>query len=69
MKYFGQELFEMAEATTSLSDPVYADAQALRKAAKRGIDDALAKDQLGIIVTPGYTSRFPGIQVWRCLSA
>ncbi len=29
MKYFGQEVFDLAEQTTGLGDPVYLDARAL----------------------------------------
>lgn len=58
MKYFGQEIFEMAEATSGdLSDPVYLDARArcVRLARTRGIDAALARDQLDAIVAPSYS--------------
>ena len=58
MKYFGQELFEMAEATSGdLTDPAYLDARALCLELTRagGIDGALARDHLDAIVAPSYS--------------
>lgn len=57
MTYFGQELFEAAEATTGLSDPVYLNARALclEKTRSQGIDRVLADEQLDAIVAPIYS--------------
>ena len=44
MKYFGQEVFDLAEQTTGLGDPVYLDARALclEKTRSQGIDKVIA---------------------------
>ncbi|MEP6659631.1 MAG: amidase [Acidimicrobiales bacterium] len=58
MKYFGQEIFEMAEATSGdLTDAAYLDARALCLDLTRagGIDGALARDRLDAIVAPSYS--------------
>ena len=58
MKYFGQEIFEMAQATSGdLNDPDYLAArrQALKLARREGIDQALAKDNLDAILTPSFS--------------
>jgi amidase len=58
MKYFGQEIFELAEATSGdLTDPEYVDARALclRLSRGEGIDAALARDRLDAIVAPTYS--------------
>ncbi len=58
MKYFGQELFEAAEATSGdLSDPVYTDARALCLQLSRtdGIDAAIARDRLDLVVAPSFS--------------
>jgi amidase len=58
MKYFGQELFEMAEATSGdLTDPTYVAARALCLELTRaqGIDAALSRDNLDAIVAPTYS--------------
>lgn len=57
MKYFGQELFELAEATTGLDDPVYLDARALclEKTRSKGIDKVMADEHLDAIVAPIYS--------------
>ena len=58
MKYFGQEIFELADATSgNLRDPDYlaARARSLRLAGKRGIDAALRRDRLDAIVAPSYS--------------
>ena len=57
MRYFGQEIFELAEATSgNLLDPVYLAARwpiwILRAT---GIDLALARDDLDAIVAPSYS--------------
>jgi amidase len=58
LKYYGQALFEMAEATSGdLTDPVYLAARShARTAARSGIDDALADDDLDAIVAPHLTN-------------
>jgi amidase len=57
MKYFGQEIFEMADATSGdLTDPIYLEARAncLKKARDEGIDKALKDYNLDAIVIPSY---------------
>jgi amidase len=57
MKYFGQEIFELAEATGgNLSDPVYLDARqtALRLARDEGIDRVMRKHNLDAVLSPSY---------------
>jgi amidase len=58
MKYFGQEIFELAEATSGdLTDPDYRAARDLcvRLARTEGIDAALGRDRLHAIVAPTYS--------------
>ncbi len=57
MPYFGQELFEQAEAKGPLTDPAYQKALAnnRRLARKEGIDATLAKHRLDAIVAPTGT--------------
>jgi amidase len=58
MRYFGQEVFELAEATSGdLADPDYLAARALCLELSRtqGIDAALARDNLDAIVAPSYS--------------
>ena len=58
MKYFGQEVFELSEATSGdLTDPEYLAARALCLQLSRdeGIDAALARDQLDAIIAPSYS--------------
>jgi len=58
MKYFGQEIFELAEATRGdLMDPFYRAARvhAFHSAGPGGIDAALQRDRLDAIVAPSYT--------------
>jgi amidase len=53
MKYFGQEIFEQAQATGSLSDPVYKKARAdATSIAQHAIDDTMAKFHLDAIIAP-----------------
>jgi amidase len=54
MRYFGQELFEMAQKKGELSDKAYQEALAKSKrlAGELGIDAALKKHQLDAIVAP-----------------
>ena len=58
MRYFGQELFELAESTSGdLSDLVYLDARALCLQLTRaeGIDRVLQDDVVDAIVAPSYS--------------
>src|SRR5205814_1534256 len=56
--YYGQEIFELAESTSGdLTDPVYVAARThARTAARAGIDNALAADNLDAIVAPHLTN-------------
>src|SRR5438128_2361670 len=56
--YYGQEVFEAAEATSGdLTDPVYLAARThARNTARAGIDNALAADNLNAIVAPHLTN-------------
>jgi amidase len=53
---FGQELFELAEATKGLDDPAYLKARAdgLRLAGAEGIDKLLADHHLDALIAPSY---------------
>ena len=55
---FGQDLFERAEATTGLQDPVYVEARArsLRASGPEGIDRMMADNAVVVLVAP-TTSR------------
>lgn len=58
MKYFGQEVFEAAEATSGdLTDPAYIAARqlCLQLTRAQGIDMALANDNLDAIIAPSYS--------------
>ena len=58
MRYFGQELFELAEETSGdLNDPVYLDARALclRLTREEGIDRVLRNRNVDAIVAPSYS--------------
>ncbi|MBA2435351.1 MAG: amidase, partial [Chthoniobacterales bacterium] len=58
MKYFGQEIFELAEATSGdLTDPEYlaARARCLQLSRDEGIDKALTRQDLDAIVAPSYS--------------
>jgi amidase len=57
MKYFGQEIFELAEATSGdLTDPVYLKARHdSQQFARKGINSALQRDNLDAIVAPSYS--------------
>jgi len=58
MRYFGQEIFELAESTSGdLSDPVYLDARALclRLTRDEGIDRVMRDDGVDAIVAPSYS--------------
>jgi amidase len=57
MKYFGQEVFELAEATSGdLTDPIYVEArsESLRLARDEGIDRVMAEHDLDAVVSPSY---------------
>ncbi|HET9369432.1 MAG TPA: amidase family protein [Vicinamibacterales bacterium] len=57
LEFYGQELFELAESTTDLSDPVYLAARAAATtAARTGIDAALAAGNVDVIVAPHLTN-------------
>jgi amidase len=57
MRYFGQEIFQLAEATSgNLQDPVYLAARAANlDFARNGINLALARGDLDAIVAPTYS--------------
>jgi amidase len=58
MKYFGQQVFELAQQTSgNLNDPAYLSARSdnLAFARTNGIDAALKKDNLDAIVAPSYS--------------
>ena len=58
MRYFGQELFELAEETSGdLNDPVYLDARALclRLTRDEGIDRVLRNRNVDAIIAPSYS--------------
>jgi amidase len=58
MTFFGQELFELSQATSGdLSDPAYLAARALclKLTRAQGIDAALRRDRLQAIVAPTYS--------------
>jgi amidase len=72
LRYFGQELFDVAEATTGLDDPAYLEARALciDRTRTNGIDRILADARLDAIVAPAYgessgpaVSGYPSISV------
>jgi len=55
--YYGQEIFELAEMLGDLSDPTYIAARNhATGAARAGIDDAMARDDLDAIVAPHLTN-------------
>ena len=61
LRYFGQELFHVADETTGLDDPAYRDARALclRVTRTDGIDRILADGRLDAIVAPAYGDSSP----------
>ena len=68
---FGQELFEVADATTGLDDPAYRAARARCLATMRtnGIDRILADHRLDAIVAPAYgDSSAPAVAGYPCAS-
>src|SRR6266436_3828446 len=73
MKYFGQEVFDLAQDTSgNLNDPVYLSARSdnLAFARTNGIDAALKKDNLDAIVAPTYSfaSSLPAVAGYPDLS-
>jgi amidase len=53
MGYFGQEIFELAQQTTDLTDEVYLTALATAKQkAQQGIDKLLAEHKLDLLIAP-----------------
>jgi amidase len=71
LRYFGQELFHVADATTGLDDPAYREARARCLAATRvnGIDRILAADRLDAIVGPAYgDSSAPAVSGYPAIS-
>lgn len=58
MRYFGQEIFDMAQATSgSLTDPAYLAARALsvELAGPQGLDKVLDDNDLDVLVSPAYS--------------
>jgi amidase len=57
MRYFGQEIFELAEATTDLHDPIYRAARRLciDLTRRHGIDQVMREQGLDAIVAPTYS--------------
>ena len=71
LRYFGQELFHVADATTGLDDPAYRKARARCLAATRtnGIARILAADRLDAIVGPAYgDSSAPAVAGYPAIS-
>ncbi len=58
LRYFGQELFEQADARGPLDDPAYLDTRSTirRLAGAQGIDAALRAQQLDVLVAPAMTA-------------
>jgi amidase len=54
MPYFGQELFEQAEATKGLTDPVYLKAATLKSRAAARLDGLLTDNNVTVLVAPTY---------------
>jgi amidase len=53
MPYFGQEIFELAQATGPLSDPAYIKARAdAKRIARHAIDDTMKANDLDAIIAP-----------------
>ena len=71
LAFFGQEIFEVAQATDGLDEPGYREARARCLAATRanGIDRILARDRLDAIVGPGYgVSSVPAVSGYPAVS-
>lgn len=54
MPYFGQELFEQAEATKGLNDPVYLKAATLKSRAAARLDGLMKDNGVTVLVAPTY---------------
>ncbi|ESQ81564.1 hypothetical protein AEAC466_21030 [Asticcacaulis sp. AC466] len=54
MPYFGQELFERAQLTTGLNDPVYLKAVGAKARAAARLDDLLKANSVSVLVAPTY---------------
>jgi amidase len=53
LKWFGQEIFDLAQATGTLTDPAYIKARAdATSIAQKAIDDTLAANDLDVIIAP-----------------
>ena len=66
MRYFGQEVFDLAEATTGdLTDPAYlaARAQSVKMAGPDGLDRVLKKYDLDVLVSPAYSGGYSAAAV------
>lgn len=61
MPYFGQEIFELANAKGPLTDPEYLEALEKNHALSRreGIDETLATDDLDVIISPTGSPAWP----------
>jgi amidase len=71
LRYFGQELFHVADGTTGLDDPAYRDARALclRVTRSDGIDRILSQGRLDAIVAPAYGDSSPAaVSGYPCIS-
>ncbi len=54
MPYFGQELFERAEATKGLNDPVYLKAATLKSHAAARLDGLMKDNNVTVLLAPTY---------------
>lgn len=65
MPYFGQEIFEKANAKGSLGDPAYLEAKATarRLAGPEGIDAALKNANVDVLIAPAMSPAWPTDQV------
>jgi amidase len=71
LRYFGQELFQVATATSGLDDPEYVESRArcLEATRDQGIDRLLADHRLDAIVGPAYgDSSVPAVAGYPCVS-
>jgi amidase len=71
LRYFGQELFDVAEATMGLADPAYVEARRLCLEVTRssGLDRILAAGRLDAIVGPAYgDSSVPAVAGYPVIS-
>src|SRR4029078_5058660 len=71
LRYSGQELFHVADATTGLDDPAYREARArcVAATATNGIDRILAAHRLDAIVGPAYgDSSAPAVSGYPAIS-